>query len=54
MNITRILPRPLAKSFQKYDLAKKEAYLQYYEGMARVYRELVEEGREELNRLEGT
>ena len=53
MKITKILPKPLAKAYQEWDLNKAEAYLEYHEAMARVFRERVEEGREELRRLEG-
>ena len=51
MKITRILPKPLAKAYQEWDLNKAEAQLEYHEGMARVLREHVEEGRAELERL---
>jgi len=51
MKITRILPKPLAKVYQEWDLNKAEAYLAYHEAMARVLRERVDEGRAELERL---
>ncbi|CAE6485945.1 hypothetical protein [Candidatus Nitrosotenuis uzonensis] len=53
MKITRILPKSLAKVYQEWDLNKAEAYLEYHESMARVFRQRVEQGREELRRLEG-
>jgi hypothetical protein len=51
MKITKILPKSLAIAFQEWDLNKSEDYLWYHEGMARVFRERVEEGRAELQRL---
>ena len=51
MKITRILPKPLAKAYQEWDLNKAEAYLEYHEAMARVFRERVEEGRAEIEQL---
>ena len=51
MKITKILPKSLAIAFQEWDLNKSEDYLWYNEGMARVFRERVEEGRAELQRL---
>ena len=51
MKITRILPKPLAKYYQKYDLNKVEGYLEYYKGMVRVLEERSREGHEELQRL---
>jgi hypothetical protein len=53
LRLTRILPKPLAKAYQEWDLSRAEAYLEYYEAMVRVLRTRVEEGREELRRLEG-
>ena len=52
MKITKILPKSLAKAYQEWDLNKAEAYLEYHETMARVFKERVEEGRAELRRLE--
>ena len=51
MKLTKILPKPLAKAYQEWDLNKAEAHLAYHEAMARLYKELVEEGRAELQRL---
>jgi hypothetical protein len=53
LRLTRILPKPLAKTYQEWDLNRAEAYLEYYEAMVRVLRAQVEEGRAELRRLEG-
>ncbi len=53
MKITKILPKSLAKAYKVWDLNRAEAYLEYHESMARIFRERVEEGREELRRLEG-
>lgn len=53
MKITRILPKPLAKAYQQWDLIKAEGELEYHEAMVRVLRQRVEEGREELRRLGG-
>ena len=53
MKLTKILPKSLAKAYQEWDLNKAEAYLEYHEAMARVFRERVEEGKTELRRLEG-
>jgi hypothetical protein len=53
MKITKILPKSLAKVYQEWDLNKSEDYLRYHEAMARVFRERVEEGREEIRRLQG-
>jgi hypothetical protein len=51
MKITKILPRSLAIAYQEWDLSKSEDYLVYHEGMTRVFRERVEEGRAEIQRL---
>ena len=51
MKITRILPKPLAKYYQEYDLNKVDGYLEYYKGMVRVLEERSREGHEELQRL---
>ena len=53
MKITRILPKPLAKEFQRYSLNRYEGELAYYRARVRVLEELVQEGYDELNRLEG-
>jgi hypothetical protein len=53
LKITRILPKFLAKTYQAEDLRRAEIQLQYYQGMARVLEERVQEGREELERLRG-
>ena len=51
MKITRILPKFLAKTYQEEDLRRAEIQLQYYQGMVRVLKQRVAEGREELERL---
>ncbi len=51
MKITRILPKPLAKYYQEYDLRKVDSLLEYHRGMARVLEERSREGHEELCRL---
>ena len=51
MKITRILPKPLAKCYQEYDLNRTDRYLEYYKGMVRVLEERSQEGHEELRRL---
>jgi len=51
MKITRILPKPLAKFYQEWDLNKVDDYLEYYKGMVRVLEERSREGHEELRRL---
>jgi len=51
MKITRILPKPFAKSYQEYDLRKSESGLEYHQVYVRVLEERVREGREELERL---
>ena len=53
MKLTRILPKFLAKAYQKEDLRRAEINLQYHRGVVRVLEELVAEGRAELERLEG-
>ena len=51
MKITRILPKPLAKYYQEYDLNKTDDYLEYYKVMVRVLEERSQEGHAELDRL---
>jgi len=51
MKITRILPKFLAKTYQEESLRRAEDYLVYHRGMVRVFEEVVEEGRIELERL---
>jgi len=52
MKLTRILPKFLAKSWQGYDLNKTRAYFQYHKKMAQFYEHLVNEGEEEMRRLQ--
>lgn len=42
LRLTRMLPKPLAKAYQQWDLNRAEAYPEYYEAMARVIRARVE------------
>ncbi len=51
MQITRILPKPLAIFYQEYDLNKVDGLLGYYRGMIRVLEERSQEGHLELERL---
>jgi len=51
MKITRILPKPLAKFYQEYDLNKTDGELEYYKAMVRVLEERSHEGHAELQRL---
>ena len=51
MKITRILPKPLAKYYQEYDLNRTDGYLEYYKAMVQVLEERSLEGHEELRRL---
>ena len=53
MKITRILPRSLAISFQKHNIERNETELKYYRARAYTLESLVEEGYEELEKLEG-
>ena len=53
MKITRILPKFLAKTYQAEDLRRVEDKLEYHRAMARFLEERVDEGREEMQRLEG-
>jgi len=52
MKITRILPQKIAKAWQEYDIRKLETKLEYYSGMAMACRTLLDEGYQELERLE--
>jgi len=52
MKITRLLPGKLAKAWQEYDIRKLETKLEYYSGMAGACRALLDEGYQELERLE--
>ncbi len=51
MQITRILPKPLAIFYQEYDLNKVDGLLEYYRGMVRVLELRSREGHAELQRL---
>lgn len=52
MKITRILPKPLAKYYQEYDLRRTDGWLEYHKAMSRMLEKLSIEGHEELRRLE--
>jgi len=51
MKLTRILPKRLAISWQEYDLNKTDGHLEYYEQLARIYKQASEDGHAELERL---
>ena len=51
MKLSRILPKFLAKTYQKEDLRRAEISLQYHKEMARFFEERVAEGRAELEKL---
>ena len=53
MKITRMLPRKLAIGWQEYDLNRTEGELAYHEAMAKVLKEMSDEGHAKLRRLEG-
>ena len=52
MKITQILPKFLAKTWQKYDLTKIHSRLEYYRAMVRVCEDLEREAEEEMKRLQ--
>jgi len=52
MKITRILPNKISKFWQECDIRKLKDKLEYYSGMARACQQLLDEGYEELERLE--
>ncbi len=51
MKLTRILPRPLAIEWQKYDLSRSESILESHKAMVEIFQQVVDEGRSEMNRL---
>jgi len=51
MKLTRILPRPLAIEWQRYDLSRSESILEYHKEMTKIFQYAVDEGRTEMNRL---
>jgi len=51
MKITKILPKFLAKEYQKEDLRRTEIQLQYHKEMVRNLEYRVADGQEELERL---
>ena len=51
MKLTRILPKVLAKEWQRYDLARVDCELEYHKEMASYLQKRSEEGHAELERL---
>jgi len=51
MKITKILPKPLAITYQEHDLNRTDGQLEYYQAMVRFLEERSQEGHEELERL---
>ena len=52
MKITRLLPRSLAIEFQKHTIQRDENELKYYRDRVFLLEELIQEGYDELKRLE--
>ena len=52
MKITKLLPRSLAIGFQKHAIQRDENQLKYYRARVFLLEELIQEGYEELGRLE--
>jgi len=52
MKITRMLPKFLAKAYQKEDLKRAEIHLEYHRGLVRTLEYRIAEGRAELERLD--
>jgi len=52
LKITRLLPRSFAIEFQKHDIHRNETELEYYRARVFTLEELIQEGYQELNRLE--
>jgi len=53
LKLTRILPKPLAIEWQRYDLAHVDTDLEYHKAMAAVLEQRSEEGHAEMRRLKG-
>ena len=53
MKLTRILPKVLAKEWQRYDLAHVDCDLEYHKEMAIYLQKRSEEGHAELEYLNG-
>ena len=53
MKVTRLLPKSLAIEYQKHDIQRNETELKYYRARVFTLEELIREGYDELNRLEG-
>jgi len=54
MKLTRFLPKKLAIEFQKHSIEKCETELQYYRNRVFTLEQLIQEGYEELKRLDRT
>jgi len=52
LKITKLLPRSLAIEFQKHNIHRNETELDYYRIRAFTLEQLIQEGYQELNRLE--
>ncbi len=52
MKITQMLPKRLAIEFQKHSIGKYETELEYYRARVFTLEQLIQEGYEELRRLE--
>ena len=52
MKITRILPKSIAISFQKHSIEKYETELEYYRTRVFTLEQLIQEGYDELSKLE--
>jgi len=53
LKLTRILPKPLAIEWQRYDLNHTDSELEYHKAMAEVLEQRSEEGHAEMRRLKG-
>ena len=53
MKLTKILPKPLAIGWQKYDLERTDGELEYHKTMVRVLEKMSDQGHAELRRLNG-
>ncbi len=52
MKITRLLPKRLGIEFQKHSIEKFETELEYYRARVFTLEQFIQEGYEELKRLE--
>jgi hypothetical protein len=53
LKLTRILPKPLAIEWQRYDLAHVDGDLEYHKEMAEFLEQRSKEGHAEMRRLKG-